>query len=449
MQTHFKRTLTLLPLIILGLAYMAPMAVFSPYGIVAQMTNGMVAGAYVTALIMILFTAYSYGKMVKAFPSSGSAYTYTTRAINPHLGFLVGWSVLMDYLFLPMLNNMAAGIFLSAAFPEIPIWAWVLLFTVIVTIINIFGIQVNVKLNGLLLIFQTLVTLLFLIFAIRGIHNGMGMATLFSTLPFYNPDASFSALFAGASVVCLSFLGFDAVTTLSEETLEPTKNVPKAIFFIALIGGVLFIAVAYFAQLVYPEYKSFTVADSASFEIVQAIGGTLLSAIFTAGIITSTFAASLSSHATAARLLYAMGREGVLMRSLFGYLHPRWKTPVFNVLVIGVFCLLALFLEFATAASFINFGALVAFTFVNLSVIAHYYVSGRERGAFLFVLLPIVGACFNIWIWASLDRHAILLGCSWIAIGLIYLAILTRFFRQKPPQLYLEEVERQSDAFSE
>ncbi|RNB89546.1 APC family permease [Brevibacillus fluminis] len=442
---QFSRTLTLLPLVILGLAYMAPMTVFSTYGIAAQTTHGMIPAAYIIALVAMLFTAYSYGKMVKAYPSAGSAYTYTQKSISPHLGFLVGWSVLMDYLFLPMINFLLSGVFLSAAFPQVPSWIWIVGFICIITIVNVCGIRMTARINGILVLFQFLVTVLFVILSIKGVTHGMGMGTLLSALPFYNQDVPFSFVMAGASILCLSFLGFDAVTTLSEETVNPKRTVPRAIFLVAFIGGALFTFVSYIAQIVYPDFNSFKVVDSAAFEIAEHIGGTVFASLFLAGMITSTIGSGMSSHASAARLLFAMGRESVLPKKWFGYIHPKFQTPSLNIILIGVFSLAALVLDLSTAASFINFGALVAFTFVNLSVIAHYYVRQKERGAkgfFQNVLLPVIGACFTIWLWTNLDKHSIILGSVWVVVGFAYLLALTKGFSQRPPEIQFAEADQ-------
>lgn len=440
--SHFSRTLTLLPLVVLGLAYMAPMTVFSTYGVAAQTTHGMIPAAYVIALIAMLFTAYSYGRMAKVYPSAGSAYTYTQKSISPHLGFLVGWSVLMDYLFLPMINYLLSGIFLSAAFPSIPSWVWITLFITMITTINIFGIRMTVRVNGVLVLFQFLVTIIFIALAVKGITHGMGLGTLFTSLPFYNSNVPNSLILTGASILCLSFLGFDAVTTLSEETVEPRKTVPKAIFLVVVIGGGLFTLVSYITQVVYPDFNSFKDVDSAAFEIAMNIGGSLFASVFLAGMITSTFASGLASHASAARLLFAMGRESVLPAKVFGYVHPKYQTPSLNILLIGLFSLSALTIDLVTAASFINYGALVAFTFVNISVIFQYYIRNKQRGikgTFLYVLLPLIGAGFMIWLWSNLDRNSVIFGSIWVTVGFVYLLFLTKFFTKKPPRFDFEE----------
>lgn len=436
----FRRTLTLLPLVVLGLAYMAPMTVFSTYGVVAQASHGMVPTSYLVALIGMLFTAYNYGKMAKAYPTAGSAYTYTQKSINPYLGFLVGWSVLMDYLFLPMINVLLTSIFLSAAFPNILMKIWVVVFAALFTGINLLGIHITLRINGILVLFQFIITMLFVVLSIKGINHGMGLGTLLSSTPFYHPGEPFSFIMIGASILCLSFLGFDAVTTLSEETVNPRKVVPRAIFLVALTGGILFTFVSYVAVLIFPDYTAFKLVDSAAFEIAEFIGGSFFGSFFLAGMITSTLASGISTQTSAARLLFAMGRERVLPPKYFAYIHPKLQTPFFNVLLIGSFSLFAMTMSLATAASFINFGALVAFTFVNLSVFFHYYIHQKQRGFmgfFQYVLMPLIGASFMIWLWSNLNQHSLLLGSIWLFAGFIYLLFLTKCFRKKPPELGL------------
>ncbi len=420
---------------------MAPMTVFTTYGVAAESSNGMIPAAYLAALITMLFTAYSYGLMVKAYPVAGSAYTYAQKTINPHVGFLVGWAILMDYLFLPMINVLVAGIYFQAAIPEVPLWIWMVLFIGAITIINILGIKVTTRVNSILITYQFLVIAIFIILSLRGLANGMGTGTFTSALPFYNPEVSFSLVLAGASILCLSFLGFDSVTILSEETIEPEKTIPKAVFLVALIGGGLFILVSYVSYLVYPDFTAFTNADSAAFEIAAYIGGNLFSSLFASGMIVLCFASGLSSHASVSRLLYAMGRDSVIPKKIFGYIHPKFNTPVYNILLVSLFALSALVVDLVTAASFINFGALVAFTFVNLSVIAYYFLRNNKRSpkeTILYLIIPLIGASFNLWLWSNLDKNSMLLGGIWATCGLIYLLFLTKMFTRRPPELNFE-----------
>lgn len=443
-NVNLRRSLTVFPLVLFGLAYMAPTTVFSTYGVVAQITNGMVPAAYIVALIGMLFTAYSYGQMVKAFPVSGSSYTYTQKGINSHLGFIVGWVILLDYLFLPMINGLLLGIYLNAYFPEVPFSVWLILFVLLITIVNIIGVKVATKVNLLLIICQFLLIVVFIFLSLKGLSNGLGSGTFFMSSPFFNGEVPFSLVLAGASILCLSFLGFDSVTTFAEETINPKKTIPKAIFLVALIGGTTFILVSYVCHLVFPNYQAFQDPDSAALEIALYIGGNLFQSIFLAGYITGAIASGLSSHASVSRLLYGMGRDGVLPKKIFGYIHPKFRTPALNVLIVSAFTLSALFIDLVMASSLINFGALVAFTFVNLSVVAHYFIKGKQRKGIdivKYLILPIIGACFTLWLWTSLDTKALLLGFGWFVIGFIILLYITKFFTTRPPELSVDQID--------
>src|SRR5579875_1319211 len=437
-NVSLKRALTLPHLVLFGLAYLAPMIVFGIYGQIVQTTHGLGSDAYLVAMIAMLFTAYSYGQMVKAYPVSGSAYTYTRKALNSHLGFMVGWAILLDYLFIPMAIWLIGASYLNAAFPAVPIWMWVLTFIIVTTVINIFGIKLSANINVLMMAFQFLVIVIFIALSIKGVLGGMGTGTLFSFSPFANSTGSMSFVLAGAAIACYSYLGFDAVSTLTEETYKPEKTIPKAIILVTLIGGAIFIVSSYVTQLVHPDYLHFKDVNSAGFEIAQQIGGNLFSAIFLAGIIIAQFASGISAQASASRLLYAMGRDSVLPKKVFGYLHPKFKTPVWNIMVVAIIGLLALKLSVSTSTSFINFGAFVAFTLVNVSVIAHFYMKQGKRAGkdhIFYFLFPALGCCFDFWLLIHLDQNALILGASWAVIGFIYLLFLTKMFRTQPPEM--------------
>ncbi len=130
-KTRLRKSLKLWQVVMMGLAYLTPMTVFDTFGIVSGISDGHVPASYLLALAGVLFTAISYGKLVRQFPEAGSAYTYAQKSINPHVGFMVGWSSLLDYLFLPMINVLLAKIYLSALFPEVPPWVWVVTFVAI------------------------------------------------------------------------------------------------------------------------------------------------------------------------------------------------------------------------------------------------------------------------------------------------------------------------------
>ncbi len=439
---HIERKLKLIHVVAVGLAYMSPMAVFDTFGIASDVSSGHVPAAYIVVFIAILFTALSYGKLVRQFPTAGSVYTYTRNIINPYLGVIVGWVTFIAYIALPMINALLADIYLSAGFPEVPGWVWIAGLLVIISFLNIFGVKLAASLNLLLVVFQALVGIIFTYLTIRSIVKG---PESFITIGEIIPSGDeVSGLFGAAALLALSFIGFDAITTLSEDTINPKKTIPRAILLVAGIGGVFFFGVTYFMQSLFPDVSIFNDIEGASPEIAVIIGGNLFLSFFLAGALFSVFASGLAAQVSASRLLYAMGRDGVLPKRFFGYLHPKYNSPVANILLIGVLSLSAIFLSLEEATSLINVGAFTAFSFVNLCVLFNFFKQKGPRsfrfivGSFIF---PAIGLAFVVYLWASLDVFAIVAGLVWALLGTVYLAISTDFFKKEPPQIAFDELE--------
>jgi amino acid transporter len=420
--------------VVFGVAYMAPMVVLTTFGIVAAASAGTTPTAYVLATVAMLFTAISYGTLARVFPVSGSAYTYVRKLIDSRAGFLVGWAILLDYFFLPMVIWLIGASFLQAQFPSVPFWIWVVGQGVVTTVINVLGLKLADITNYLLMAFTMIVLVAFVVLSLR--HGGSGSALD----PLWNSATTLGAVSSGAAIAAYSFLGFDAVTTLTEETHDPTRTIPRAIIVTALAGGVIFISVGYVTQVVHPG-GAFADPASSAFDIATQIGGSFFASVLVAGVVIGGIASGLAAQSSVSRLLYAMGRDGVLPRRFFGYLHPRFRTPVLNLVLSGVVGLLALRLSLSTSTSFINFGAFTAFTMVNVSVLSYFVRerrAGRRPGVLGTVLVPVVGAAVNLWLLTRLDGNAVRLGLVWLAIGIGYLLVLTRGLRQAPPELTLD-----------
>ncbi len=377
-RVELRKTLTLVPVVMMGLAYMQPMTLFDTFGIVSGLTDGHVPTAYAFALIAILFTALSYGKLVRRYPSAGSAYTYAQKSISPTVGFMVGWSSLLDYLFAPMINILLAKIYFEALVPSIPSWMFVV------------------------------------------------------------ADAHVIPMITGATILCFSFTGFDGISNLSEETKDAERVIPRAIFLTALIGGMIFIFATYFLQLYFPDISRFKDPDASQPEIMLYVAG---KAFQVGALIFSTItvlASGMAAHAGVARLMYVMGRDGVFPKSFFGYVHPKWRTPAMNIILVGAIALLAINFDLVMATALINFGALVAFTFVNLSVISQFWIREKRnktlKDHFQYLFLPMCGALTVGALWVNLEESSMVLGLIWAAIGLIYLACVTKSFRNPVPQ---------------
>lgn len=435
---RLKKTLTLLPVVMMGLAYMQPMTLFDTFGIVTQKTGGHVATAYFFALVAILFTALSYGQLIRRFPSAGSAYTYAQKAICPHIGFMVGWSSLLDYLFMPMINILLAKIYFESLFPSLPSWIFVVALVGFMTLSNLRGIKTVANFNSVIVVLQVLVISVITGMMIYGVLHGEGAGNLMSSRPFWSDDAHVIPMITGATILCFSFLGFDGISSLSEETLDAERTIPRAIFLTALLGGIIFIAVSYFVQLYFPDISRFHDPDASQPEIMLYVAGKT----FQVGILffscVTVLASGMAAHAGVSRLMYVMGRDGVFPARFFGYLHPLWHTPALNVLLVGGVALLAITFDLVTATALVNFGALVAFTFVNLSVISQFWIREKRNktvwDTIKFLILPVMGAITVGALWFNLERSSMTLGLVWAALGLIWLVVVTRGFRAPVPQ---------------
>ncbi|MEW5559635.1 APC family permease [Enterobacter asburiae] len=445
-KPQLRKSLKLWQVVVMGLAYLTPMSVFDTFGIVSGISNGHVPASYLLALAGVLFTAISYGKLVRQFPQAGSAYTYAQKAISPHVGFMVGWSSLLDYLFLPMINVLLAKIYLSALFPGVAPWIWVVGFVCILTAANLKSVNLVANFNTLFVLVQVAIMVVFIFLVVQGLHKGEGVGTVWTLQPFISQNAHLIPIITGATIVCFSFLGFDAVTTLSEETPDAARTIPKAIFLTAVYGGIIFIVASFFMQLFFPDISRFKNPDAALPEIALYVGGKLFQSIFLCTTFVNTLASGLASHASVSRLLYVMGRDNVFPEKYFGYVHPKWRTPALNVLMVGVVALSALFFDLVTATALINFGALVAFTFVNLSVFNHFWRrEGRNKtwkDKVHYLILPLMGAATVAVLWINLEMTSLTLGLVWAAVGILYLTYLTGRFRKPPPQFDAAKAEQ-------
>ncbi|MBL3681582.1 APC family permease [Leucobacter aridicollis] len=425
----------------LGLGYMTPTVVFDTFGLVARDTDNVVPLAYLVALIVMMFTAVSYGKMAGAIPSAGSAYTYVRESIHPNVGFMVGWTSLIDYLLLPMVNCLIIRSYLEAVFPGTPGWIWVVLYCILVTSVIYLTMRGTSNLNMILLVFSIVVMVVFVAMVWAQLREGDGVGSIASTQPFFHEGVQMSAVLTGATIVCFSFIGFDAVTMYVEEAKSP-KIMPRAILLTVVLGGAIFLIAGYFTQLRFPDWQEFApggdmqfVEDSTLPLIGQFVGGPVLQAVLTAAGFAATLASGLASHASVSRMLLVMGRNNVLPKKFFGYINPKTHTPTFNIVLTGAVSLLAMAFTLEIISAFINYGALIAFTAVNVSVIAWFAIKQKRyktpKDFFSYVVMPGIGMILTGVLWANLHLDALIGGVAWSVLGLIYLVFLTKGFRRK------------------
>jgi amino acid transporter len=392
------------------------------YGVVSNVAGGHVVTTILIAMVAMLFTAVSYGRMARVYPSAGSAYTYVGRELHPMLGYVVGWSMLLDYI----LNPLICVIWCSAAarniLPQIPYAAWAVAFALVFTALNLRGVRTSGRVNGLLALGMSLVVAVFLAYAIRYlafIARPVGGAWL---LPFYDP-ATFSAsrVFRGTSIAVLTYIGFDGISTMSEEVENPRRNIMLATVLTCLVIGILSAVEVYVAQLAWPAHVPFapSIVDTAYVHVAQRIGGRFLFHLLNATLLIANMGSGMAAQFGAARLLYGMGRGGSLPRRFFAAIDPRTGIPRNNVLVVGACALIGAFLlTYERGAELLNFGAFIAFMGVNAAALVHYRMRSQEKVP-LAATAPLLGLIVSAFIWINLNHSALLLGALWIILGLV------------------------------
>ena len=418
---HLKRTLKLWHLIIYGIIIIQPTAPMGIYGVVSNEARGHVVTTIFIAMVAMLFTAVSYGRMARVYPSAGSAFTYVGKEIHPLAGYLVGWSMLMDYL----LNPIICAIWCSAAarniLPDIPYATWAVSFVVLFTALNLLGVKSSGKVNAVLAGAMGLVVVVFLAYAIRYlavVARPIGGEWL---TPLYDPG-NFAAtrLFRGTSIAVLTYIGFDGISTMSEEVENPRRNIMLGTVLTCLFIGILSAIEVYVAQLAWPYRGPFanSIVDTAYVHVAMRIGGRFLFQLLNATLLIANMGSGMAAQFGAARLLYGMGRSNALPKSVFGSLSARTAIPRNNVLLVGLCTLVGAFLlTYERGAEMLNFGAFIAFMGVNAAALVHYKYRSKERVR-LPALAPLLGLLVCGFIWLNLGHNAQILGSVWLLIGL-------------------------------
>ncbi|MBV7275947.1 amino acid permease [Clostridium sp. PL3] len=423
-KQELKKALTLKDLVIFGIVFMGPVSVMTLFGIMHVSSRGHSVLAYAIAFVAMLFTAYSYGEMVTAFPIAGSTYSYTQRAIHPKLGFLSGWVMILDYVLIPMLLYLISSSFANAIIPQIPIWAWILIYSIPITIINLIGVEVAAKANSVMTVIMFAAIIAFVVLALKYIITG-NVSTGISIATIYNKDTfSFKGLVSGSAIAVVSYLGFDAITTLSEEANVGGKKIGLAIMLACLIQTFIYVIVAFLGTTIIPDYTKVANPDTAFFDIASKVGGNFLQIFISIAIMIAGVGTSLAGQSAASRLLYGMGRDKVIPEKIFAYLHPKFKTPFSSILVMSIIGTVgALFLNVTTVSELTAFGGLFGFTCVNLSVIVYYYFKNKSGKIIRHLIVPLIGMCVCIYILLGLSSIAKIVGFTWMGLGIVYLIV--------------------------
>ncbi|MGC8997525.1 MAG: APC family permease [Fervidicoccaceae archaeon] len=423
---QLKRVLKMRDLIAFAIMTMVPIAPMGIYGIVAVLSKGHVPLAYAIGAVAMFFTAWGYGQFAMRFPEAGSVYAYVRETLGYNVGFVAGWVILLDYVLIPALVILVSALWLEAL-TGISMIVWATIFIVTATVLNVLGVELTARASMALFLFEDFVLVAFIAAAVYKIVTTPGLS--FNLAPFYNPtEFSWDAVLSGTSVAVLSFLGFDIMTTLAEETIEARKVVSRAVVLVIPIIASMFILQTYLAAVIHPGY-SFESTDVAFYYIAEEVGGkglqllTLLGTVLAWGV-----GDTLAAQAGISRVLFSMGRQGHLPR-IFSKVHPKYKTPYVSTIFVAILTApLVYLLTLKDLSSVVNFGALTAFAIMHIALI--YRFTKVEKKS-LLALMPAVGFIITAAIWYGLDIYAKELGFAWLALGVVYLAYITRGFKVK------------------
>jgi putrescine importer len=451
------RVLSLWDLVIYGIILIQPVAALPLFGHANNISKGHAVTTILIAMVAMIFTAISYGRMANRYPSAGSAYTYVGKGIHPYLGFIAGWSMFMDYMFIPILCVIFTSITANHMLPFIPFHFWVFFFVIGFSFLNLNGIKMANKTNWILMIVMSVVVFYFMAAAIRYIVIKNGLGGLLSLHPFYNPESfSLGSIGSATALAALTYIGFDGITTLSEEVKNPRRNIMIGAVLTCLITGVWSGAQIYLAQLSWPDWASFTdgltdaaarnnALDTAIMSVASRVGGSVLDGSLSFILLLGSIGSGSAGQLGASRLLYGMGRDGVIPGKIFGHLDKKHSSPNYNILIVGCLALLgALSLNFEEAARLINFGAFFAFMGVNIASIREYFFKSEEKtikGFFVDFLPAGIGFLFCLIIWLNLPLKTFIIGGSWMIAGIVYLAVRTNGFRKKTEMIDFTKIE--------
>jgi putrescine importer len=436
-DTQLQRALSLWDLILYGVVVISPVGALAFFGVLSQRGHGHAATTIVIAMLAMLPTAVSYGRMARAYPSAGSAFTYVGKEISPALGYVTGWGMVMDYLAAPPINVIWCSQQGHVFFPGIPYWTWAVLFAALFTAVNIQGIKNSARVNILLAAGMGVVIVVFLIATVVYLLNHPHPGAGFFTRPFYDPKTwSGNGILGGTSMAVLTYIGFDGISTLSEESKNPRRHILRATIISCIVIGVLSGLEVYAAQLVWPDSQPYPNLDTAFTFVAQRAWAPLFGVVGIT-LMVACIGSGIGTQLAAARLLYGMGRSGALPKSFFGVLDPARHVPRNNVLLVGAFALAAALTlpliageatGYELGINLLNFGALIAFMGVNAAAFVRYYVRADKK-TMLNLVPPVAGFFVCLLLWWNLNTQARVLGAVWMVIGIVYGAWKTRGFR--------------------
>ena len=427
-EPGLKRSLGFWDLVLYGIVLIQPTAPMPSFGVIYQEARGHVVTAILLALVAMLFTSISYGRMARAYPHGGSAFLYVGKEIHSSLGYITGWCLVMDYVLNPLICTIWCSQAVRNFLPGVPYWTLAIFFAIFFTLLNCNGVETSARINAGMAAALGLVIVLVLIAAVRWLMQLSHPDAAFFLTPFYDPSTfNTGGLLRGTSIAVLTYIGFDGISTLTDEAKDPARSVPRAIVLTCLVTGILASVEVYVAQLVWPRGLAFPDIDTAYVHVSGRMGGPILFLIVNSSLLLANIGSGMASQLGAARLLYAMGKDGALPKRFFGAVDPKTRIPRNNVLLIGAICLIgALIFSYQLGTELLNYGALLAFMGVNIASMFRLWRHGGGRQWFP-MLLSFGGFATCLCLWANLGTLARIVGTCWAAAGVLLWLMRRRY----------------------
>ncbi|MFZ3568427.1 APC family permease [Streptomyces sp. BH097] len=433
-ETALRRSLGFRDLVVYGLLFIAPMAPVGVFGTLDAKSHGAVALVYIVATIAMAFTAFSYAQMVQVAPQAGSVFAYARAGLGKGPGFIAGWMAMLDYVLIPAVAYLFAGIAMNSLVPSVSQWVWTAVAVVVTTLLNLWGVRAAARVGFAVLALEIVVLLVFVVSAVVVLATDGPQRDWLSPLTGDGTQGAFalSAVIGAVSVAVLSYLGFDAIASFAEEVTGGSAKVARAVLFCLVFTGVLFVVQTYLVALLEPTSSAQLAAEpakqgSAFYDAVDAsVGGWLHDLVAVSKAIGAAFAA-LAGQAAAGRLLFAMARDRRLPKALS---RTYSGVPRVALLLAAVITLVAAVWAASRddgmdhLVSVVDIGALTAFTLLHASVVGYFAV--RRRGGAVswwrHLVIPVIGAAITIAVIVEASPTAQVVGAIWLVVGLVVLA---------------------------
>ncbi|MBB5940239.1 APC family permease [Streptomyces zagrosensis] len=453
-QDTLRRTLTFRDLVVYGLLFIAPMAPVGVFGALDATSHGAVALVYLVATVAMAFTAYSYAQMVRVAPRAGSVFTYARVGLGEGPGFIAGWMAMLDYLLIPAVAYLFSGIAMEELVPSVDRWVWTAIAVVVTTGLNLWGVRAAALVGFLVLAMEIAVLLVFVVAAVVELAAHGAQRDWLSPLTGQS-GFTMTAVFSAVSIAVLSYLGFDAIASFAEETLDDGQGgaarkgsgwrsaagparVSRAVLTCLAVAGFLFIVQTYLAALLSPTSSAELAADpaaqgSAFYDAVDSSVGTWLHDLVAVSKAIGAAFAALAGQAAAGRLLFAMARDRRLP-GVVAKVNLRSGVPRRALLSAAVVTMVAAVWAarrddgLDRLVSVVNVGALTAFALLHASVIGWFWVRKRAEAPSVLrhVLVPLAGMGIVVAVIVEASSTAQIVGAIWLGVGLVVLAVQWR-----------------------